>query len=124
MTAVKSKQLTDNHNVVLHFNLFTKQDVKGKSRRITSSNYESGDIMNNNYVTQEQFSEHKAHMDTRFNSIEKSIENLPKNIINEIKVEFSNDAKTTKRWLIGTTIATGSLLLGFLGLAGRIFGLY
>lgn len=124
MTAVKSKQLTDNHNMVLQFNLFQNQNVKGKSRRITSSNYESGDIMNNNYVTQEQFSEHKAHMDTRFNSIEKSIENLPKNIINEIKVEFSNDAKTTKRWLIGTTLTTGTLLLGVLGLAGRIFGLY
>lgn len=83
--------------------------------------HERGDIMSNNYVTQEQFSEHKAHMDNRFNSIERNIENLQKNIINEIKVEFSKDAKSTKRWLIGTSLTCGSL---FIGLVGRIFGLY
>lgn len=60
-------------------------------------------------------------MDNRFNSIERNIENLQKNIINEIKVEFSKDAKSTKRWLIGTSLTCGSL---FIGLVGRIFGLY
>ncbi len=100
MTAVKSKQLTDNHNMVLQFNLFPKQDVKGKSRRITSSNYESGDIMNNNYVTQEQFSEHKAHMDTRFDTVQLQI----KNAVSELKNEINDNKVTSKRFWIGISV--------------------
>lgn len=80
-----------------------------------------GDNMRNDYITRPEFVEHQKHMDTRFNAIEKQIDNLEKSIgkdikvaINGIKEEINKEKVTTKRFWIGVSIPAIISIIGII----------
>ena len=75
-----------------------------------------------NYITRPEFEEHKRHLDSRFDNVQKDIEIAKNSVISKIE----ETRKADKRWFISLAIGTGVTFLGVLfnaiGLMLKVFG--
>ncbi|MEX6340836.1 hypothetical protein AB6E71_05580 [Staphylococcus arlettae] len=119
MTTAKTNVIDFTNNTkTKHGIIFTTERFVRQSRKeVASGDYYGGDIMNNDYVTSNEFKEFKNHIDTRFNNVDQSIVNTKEVLTTEIKNatlalkdEINKEKITDSRFKKG--IAIPSILSG------------
>lgn len=110
-----------------------RQILDSKQLKKASGSYEFGPDSNSIYeevsnmsefIERKEFDQFEKRIDNNFNNLNSKIDNLPSTFEDKIEKHVSNAKFQLVMWIIGTSIATGSLLIGAIGLGAKLLGIY
>ncbi|ALM56951.1 hypothetical protein [Staphylococcus equorum] len=110
-----------------------RQILDSKQLKKASGSYEFGPDSNSIYeevsnmsefIERKEFEQFEKRIDNNFNNLNSKIDNLPSTFEDKIEKHVSNAKFQLVMWIIGTSIATGSLLIGAIGLGAKLLGIY
>lgn len=110
-----------------------RQTFDSKHLKKASGSYEFGPNSNSTYeevsnmsefIERKEFDQFEKRIDNNFNNLNSKIDNLPSTFEDKIEKHVSNAKFQLVMWIIGTSIATGSLLIGAIGLGAKLLGIY
>lgn len=76
------------------------------------------------FIERKEFDQFEKRIDDNFQNLNSKIDNLPSMFEDKIEKHVSNAKFQLVMWIIGTSIATGSLLITIIGLGAKLLGLY
>lgn len=76
------------------------------------------------FIERKEFDQFEKRIEDNFKSLNSKIDRLPITFEDKIEKHVNNAKFRIIMWIIGTAIATGSLILGVIGLSAKILGLY
>lgn len=75
------------------------------------------------FIERKEFEQFEKRIDDNFKNLNSKIDSLPDTFEDKIEKHVSNAKFQLVMWIIGTSITTGSLLIGAIGLGAKLLGL-
>jgi seryl-tRNA synthetase len=96
-----------------------------KGININNSNNTVNEVIDmSEFIGRKEFEQFEKRIDDKFDTINSKIDNLP-NILEDKIEKHVNSAKLQLIiWIVGTSIASGGLLIALLTFVAKLFGLY
>ena len=123
------KSMSDDKNLLQFPNDRKPIDLSGYKQAIGlefSSDFTDKKEVSNmsEFIERKEFEQFEKRIDDNFKNLNSKIDSLPDTFEDKIEKHVSNAKFQLVMWIIGTSITTGSLLIGAIGLGAKLLGLY